>query len=91
MTGIDTNVLVRYITQDDSKQASVATDFLEASCTKESPGYINHVVLCELAWVLGHAYTYPKTTVIEVLKQLLSTAELIVETPDASLGSFAKF
>ncbi len=91
MTGLDTNVLARYIAQDDPEQTPVATAFLETSCTKETPGYVNHVVLCELVWVLRYAYHYPKGTVAEVLKQVLSTAEFTVETPDVAWAALRDF
>jgi len=56
MVGIDTNVLVRYITQDDLDQSSIASEFIEKNCTSDTPGIINQVVLCELVWVLKSAY-----------------------------------
>ena len=79
MIGIDTNVLVRYIVQDDSGQAKAATDFLETFCTLEQPGRICLVVLCELVWVLTRAYRYERDTVCQVVEQLLMAAELEVE------------
>lgn len=53
MKGLDTNVLVRYLVQDDKKQATLASRYIESSCTQESPRYIGHITLCELAWVLA--------------------------------------
>ncbi|MCI5150478.1 MAG: PIN domain-containing protein [Candidatus Electrothrix sp. MAN1_4] len=52
MTGIDTNVLVRYIAQDDELQARRATAFIEKHCPSAEKIFINHTVLCELVWVL---------------------------------------
>jgi predicted nucleic-acid-binding protein len=48
MIGVDTNVLVRYITADDPKQFSLAKNLLENKCSKENPGVVNLIVLCEL-------------------------------------------
>jgi predicted nucleic-acid-binding protein len=56
MTGLDTNVLVRYLAQDDPAQARTASRFIEEQCSAESPGFINHIVLCELIWVLKRCY-----------------------------------
>ncbi len=81
MIGLDTNVLVRYITQDDARQAARAARVMEARCTTESPGWINAVVTCELVWVLEGAYGYSRATVARVLRQILGTAELLVESP----------
>ena len=79
MIGIDTNVLARYIVQDDPKQARAATAFLEKNCTAEDPGRVCLVVLCELVWVLTRAYKYDSETVVGVLENLLTAAELEVE------------
>lgn len=81
MIGLDTNVLVRYITQDDAKQAARAARLVEGHCTIESPGWVNLVVVCELVWVLEGAYGYSRDTVARVLRQILGTAELLVESP----------
>ena len=82
MIGLDTNVLVRYIVQDDPQQTRKATRWIEGSCTEENPGFIAHVVLCELVWVLTSAYRYPKPSVVGVLEQILRVAQLRVEDPE---------
>ena len=48
MIGLDTNVLVRYLVQDEPVQSKLATWLIEGNCTKQSPGRISLVVLCEL-------------------------------------------
>ena len=55
MTGLDTNVLVRYIMQDDAKQSPKATRLIE-SLTVEEPGFIAIVSVVELGWVLSSSY-----------------------------------
>lgn len=81
MIGIDTNVLIRYIVQDDPRQARAATRLIEGQCSAEDPGFISHMVLCEFVWVLSSAYRYAKPEVIGVLEQLLRVAQLRVENP----------
>lgn len=81
MIGLDTNVLVRYITQDEPQQAQRANHVIE-QCSKASPGYIAQIVLCELVWVLRRAYGYDKQQVIAVVDQILITAELDVENEE---------
>ena len=81
MIGIDTNVLIRYIVQDDPRQARAATRLIEGQCSAETPGFIGHIVLCELVWVLMSAYRYPKADVLRVLEQILRVAQLRVEDP----------
>ena len=81
MIGLDTNVLIRYITQDDAKQSPVATTLIE-SLTVESPGYLGTVSVVELVWVPGGCYGSSKSKIAEVLKTLLRTKEIIVEHAD---------
>ena len=91
MIGIDTNVLIRYLTQDDPAQAAKATKYLEANCSKEKPGYINHIVLCEIVWVLSHGYKYPKTVITQTIKQLFNTSELSIKAPDEAWSALRDF
>lgn len=73
MIGLDTNILIRYITQDDDAQADLARELIENQCSSQSPAYINLVVLCELVWVLSSAYEYVRSQICVALQQLLVT------------------
>ena len=79
MIALDTNILVRYIVQDDVAQAAAASRLIEKECTPSRPGWVDAVVLCELVWVLESAYDYPRATVADVLQTLLTSDELRVE------------
>lgn len=81
MRGLDTNVLVRYMVQDDPRQSRIASRFIESGCSAEVPAFIGHIVLCELVWVLTGAYEYPKGRVVQALEQILRIAQLRVEEP----------
>lgn len=81
MIGLDTNVLVRYIAQDDAKQSPRATTLIE-SLTADTPGYISVVSVVELVWVLGGCYGSSKSEICEVLETLLRTKEIIVANAD---------
>jgi predicted nucleic-acid-binding protein len=83
MTGIDTNVLVRYLTRDDPDQYRAAKTFLESSCTQEDPGYVGEIVLCEVVWVLTGAYDATKGEVVDVIDQLLRTRQLQIGHRDS--------
>ena len=52
MIAIDTNILVRYITQDDLQQAEAAENLLAIYNNKPQSIFINNIVLCEFIWVL---------------------------------------
>jgi predicted nucleic-acid-binding protein len=79
MIGIDTNVIVRYIVQDDPKQAKAATKLIEQFCSKDNPGYINHIVLCEIVWVLRRNYKLEKQSICQVIEQIMRTDRLVIE------------
>ena len=79
MIGLDTNVLVRYIVRDDKRQTQRATELIESSCTADTPGFVNVMVLCELCWVLGRGYGYDRGEVARVMRALLGAVELTVE------------
>ncbi len=91
MIGLDTNILVRYLTQDDQEQAARAGQLIETHCTKEEPGHVALVVLCEMVWVLRGAYGYEKYLVIKVLEQLLTTSELRVEAEHTARSALAAY
>lgn len=76
MKGIDTNVLVRYLVQDEPKQSKKAAAFIEKDCSIEEPCFISHIVLCELTWVLEGNYGQSRAVIAEIIEQLLLTAQL---------------
>jgi predicted nucleic-acid-binding protein len=78
MIGLDTNVLVRYIMQDDSKQSPLATRIVE-SLSAEIPGFVPLVAIVELGWVLSSAYELGRNQLVEAFEALLRTKELVVE------------
>ena len=80
MIGLDTNVFIRYIVQDDEQQAQLATDVIENQCSVENPAFINEITLCEIVWVLKRAYRYDKAIILAVLKQLLSESEVYISS-----------
>lgn len=91
MIGIDTNVLVRHLVQDDLRQARKATQVITQRCTRDDPGFINRIVLCELVWVLESAYGYPKDTVVAVLEKLLRTSQLKIEDAQSAWTAFRMY
>ena len=91
MIGLDTNVLARYIVQDDPGQARAATRLIEGRCTAQFPGYVSVPVLMELVWVLTAAYRYEKTVVASVIRQVLRTTEFLVEDREAAWVALREF
>jgi predicted nucleic-acid-binding protein len=81
MIGLDTNVLVRYIAQDDPKQSPKATRLIE-SFTVEAPGYVSVVSVVELVWVLTGCYASTKAELCAVLETLLRAKGIVVANAD---------
>ena len=79
MIGIDTNVLVRYIAQDDAAQSAQATQLIEQACSAQAPGFIGVVVLVELVWVSESCYGATRAEVVEILRRILSIRQLVVQ------------
>jgi predicted nucleic-acid-binding protein len=80
---LDTNVLVRFLVQDD--QARIASEIIE-QLTEETPGFVSREVLVELVWVLERAYRLARAEIAGAIDGLLASTELVVEGADA-IGS----
>ena len=91
MIGLDTNVLVRYITQDDPLQASQANALLDNVLAHDNCGVISKIVLCELIWVLSYAYGYSRKQIAEVIQQILITQEFIIEDSENAQKSLQAY
>ncbi len=81
MIGLDTNVLVRYIMQDDARQAELATELME-SLTVDELGFVPLVALMELVWVLSSSFDLARSQVVQALETLLQTKEIQVENAE---------
>ncbi|GLI93545.1 PIN domain-containing protein [Methylocystis echinoides] len=79
MIALDTNVLVRYLTQDDARQAEMATRFIEVELSPRRPGFLSAVVLCEILWVLEGCYGLDRVGLVTIVEGLLSSRQIVVE------------
>jgi predicted nucleic-acid-binding protein len=82
MIGLDTNILVRLLVGDDPAQTTQAQQFVQARCTRESPGFISCVVLAEVVWVLASAYDYRRSDIAAAVESLLVGEDRVVEHQD---------
>ena len=80
MIGLDTNVLLRYLTRDDPFQSKAAATFLEQELTAEQPGYINVVTFAELVWTLRTTYKATDEHLLNAVMHLLQAETLIVQS-----------
>lgn len=79
MIGLDTNVLVRYLAQDDPRQSAAATRLIEQTLSTAQPGFISLVVLIELCWVLKRLYGAKEPELADTVGALLDTGTFRVE------------
>lgn len=90
MIGLDTNVMVRYIMQDDSKQSRKATTLIE-SLHSENPGYITMVSVVELYCVLTTSYELTRQQFAQALEAILRTKQFMVERADQVMRALHVF
>ena len=84
MIGLDTNILVRYLTQDDPRQSALANELIERGLSAERPGFVSSVALVELVWVLESGYSCGRDEIVAVLEKLLRARPLVVEHADVA-------
>jgi predicted nucleic-acid-binding protein len=89
--GLDTNVLVRLVTGDDSEQQQLARRYLAKHCTPDDPAWIDRVVSVEIAWVLDRAYRYSREQIADTIEKLLDTAEFAFEDQDLIRSALASY
>ncbi len=80
MIGLDTNVLVRYLAQDDPVQSPKATELIERRLTEEDPGFIGVVAMAETVWVLERAYGLTDGEIAAAVERTLQADVLVVES-----------
>jgi predicted nucleic-acid-binding protein len=91
MIGLDTNLLIRYLTRDDPRQFAKVRQEIDRAVTQDERLLINSAVLCEVSWVLETAYDYSRVEIADALEQILETAQFEIERRDEArlaLGDF---
>lgn len=91
VTGIDTNVLVRYLVQDDPEQSAQATRFIEEEISSASKGFVASIALCETIWVLARAYKQPKEVLLKAIRGILEAEAFEVENRDCAWRAYFDF
>jgi predicted nucleic-acid-binding protein len=90
VTGLDTNVLARYLMQDDPRQSPRATRLIE-SLSAEAPGFVPVVTIVELVWVLSGSYGLSRAQVATVLEMLLRSRELVIDRAELVAQALSRF
>jgi predicted nucleic-acid-binding protein len=91
MRALDTNVLVRYLAQDDAKQSAAATRFIEQDLSPSERGFVSLVALLETVWVMESRYGASAALVADILGDLLDTASLEVQDAAAVRAALQRY
>ena len=82
MIALDTNVLVRYLVEDEMKQAAAAASLI-ARCVTQGEGlFVSDVVVCETVWVLSVSYHVGRKEIASLLRNLLRARHLVFRAVD---------
>ncbi len=79
MIGLDANILLRYLTQDDPLQSPKATEIVERRLTESNPGFVSVVAMVETVWVLERRYGFSDVRIASAIEWLLKADVLVVE------------
>lgn len=91
MIALDTNVIVRYVAQDDVSQSARAVEFIERECSSTRPGFISLVTLVELVWVSESCYGATKAEVVALVRRILGIKQLVVQDAETVWKSLRLF
>jgi len=80
MIGLDTNVLVRYLAQDDPAQSARATEIIEGRLSDQNPGFVSVVAMAETVWVLERAYGLSDEGLVAAIERTLQADVLVIES-----------
>jgi predicted nucleic-acid-binding protein len=83
MPALDTNVLIRYVVQDDEAQLAAARRLIRKAVSEGQTLFVPVTVALELEWVLRSSYAVQRDETLEILSNLLSAAELTFESERA--------
>jgi len=91
MKAVDTNVLIRYLVQDDPKQGRKAAAYIEGAAAADEQILISNIVMCETVWVLESAYGYAKAVVQAAMEKLLQSSTFRFEAKDIVWAAFEEY
>lgn len=82
MLGLDSNILLRHLLQDDADQSPTATQFIHSQCSANRPGFVSFVVLVEMLWTLRRGYGFRRDALEVAVSDLLESEELLLENEE---------
>lgn len=83
MAGLDTNLLVRWLVDDDVEQSALAAKRFRMAARQQQPLFVPVTVALELEWVLRSRYRFAKADIQRAFNAMLETRELLFQSEDA--------
>jgi predicted nucleic-acid-binding protein len=83
MIALDTNILVRLMTQDDPRQATLAERLIQQATETGQECFVSDVVLCELEWVLENSYGATRSDLLVAIQELAGRQIFVFENSDS--------
>ncbi|HVM94494.1 MAG TPA: type II toxin-antitoxin system VapC family toxin [Terriglobales bacterium] len=87
MIGLDTNILVRYLTGDDPIQSAKAREVFEQRLSARNPGFVSVVAMVETVWVLDRAYGFAAQEIAAAIERMLQIEVLVIENEQEVFGA----
>lgn len=91
MIALDTNVLVRFLINDDEAQHERASAFIRSAVERDGALYVSDIVLVETVWVLSRAYRLNRQQIAEAVDQLLAARQLTFNAPEILINALNAF
>ena len=91
MIGLDTNVVIRYLVQDDPEQSKKTNQLIEKAIKDGEILWICQLTLCEIFWVLESCYDLTKEELISTLSALLQTRQIRIEQEDIAWAALRDY
>lgn len=79
MTGLDTNVVLRYLLQDDARQAQQANRIIDRQLSTENPGFLSVATVLEIVWVLRSLLKRSPMQIAAHIEDLLAADRFVVQ------------
>jgi predicted nucleic-acid-binding protein len=80
MIGLDANILIRHLVQDDPVQSPRASALVERRLSEANPGFVSIVAIAEIVWVLDRVYRFSSRDIAAAVERVLQTDVLVVES-----------
>lgn len=90
MIAVDTNVLLRYVLDDDAAHTPAARNLIDDTCSAENPAFVHDVAVAEFAWVLGRK-PFTRGAIAALLRSLVDNTHLRFRDLGGMLGAIDAF